>query len=108
MIAGISAGNSYLADQLLTVTQSNADGMGNIRKQELLQASAVLKVPVDQVKILDHPDFQDGFVKVWNCNLLADFIEEEMQNHVVDLIITFDDYGVSGHCNHRNLNQGVR
>ncbi|KAK3038710.1 hypothetical protein RJ639_028317, partial [Escallonia herrerae] len=66
-------------------------------------------VPVDQVKILlDHPDFQDGFGKVWNCNSLARVIEEEMQNHVVDLIITFDDYGVSGHCNHRNLNQGVR
>ncbi|KAK2976471.1 hypothetical protein RJ640_020512, partial [Escallonia rubra] len=93
---------------MLCMSTGNADGMGNIRKQELLQASAVLKVPVDQVKILDHPDFQDGFGKVWNSNSLARFIEEEMQNHVVDLIITFDDYGVSGHCNHRNLNQGVR
>ncbi|KZV58261.1 N-acetylglucosaminyl-phosphatidylinositol de-N-acetylase-like, partial [Dorcoceras hygrometricum] len=23
-------------------------------------------------------------------------------------IITFDDYGVSGHCNHRDVHQGVR
>ncbi|KAK2987099.1 hypothetical protein RJ640_009558 [Escallonia rubra] len=82
--------------------------MGNIRKQELFQASAVLKVPLHQIKILDHPDFQDGFGKVWNYNLLARILEEEMQTIVVDLIITFDDYGVSGHCNHRDLNQGVR
>ncbi|KAK2968203.1 hypothetical protein RJ640_017684 [Escallonia rubra] len=93
---------------ILCMSTGNADGMGNIRKQELFQASAVLKVPLHQIKILDHPDFQDGFGKVWNYNLLARILEEEMQTIVVDLIITFDDYGVSGHCNHRDLNQGVR
>ncbi|CAN1143822.1 Probable N-acetylglucosaminyl-phosphatidylinositol de-N-acetylase [Linum perenne] len=59
----------------------NADGMGNTRKDELYQACLVLKVPVQQVKILDHPDLQ---------------------------IITFDDYGVSGHCNHCDVHNGVR
>ncbi|CAL5400053.1 unnamed protein product [Camellia sinensis] len=86
----------------------NADGMGNIRKEELYQASAVLKVPLQQVKILDHPDLQDGFGKVWRCDLLARIIEEEILNHAIDLIITFDNYGVSGHCNHRDVNQGIR
>ncbi|GMP54330.1 hypothetical protein CsSME_00019534 [Camellia sinensis var. sinensis] len=87
---------------------SNADGMGNIRKEELYQASAVLKVPLQQVKILDHPDLQDGFGKVWRCDLLARIIEEEILSHAIDLIITFDNYGVSGHCNHRGVNQGIR
>lgn len=27
---------------------------------------------------------------------------------VVCQIITFDDYGVSGHCNHRDVNHGVK
>ncbi|KAI8022379.1 N-acetylglucosaminyl-phosphatidylinositol de-N-acetylase [Camellia lanceoleosa] len=66
---------------ILCISTGNADGMGNIRKEELYQASAVLKVPLQQVKILDHPDLQ---------------------------IITFDNYGVSGHCNHRDVNQGIR
>ncbi|KAI8022376.1 N-acetylglucosaminyl-phosphatidylinositol de-N-acetylase [Camellia lanceoleosa] len=82
--------------------------MGNIRKEELYQASAVLKVPPQQVKILDHPDLQDGFGKVWSCDLLARIIEEEILSHAIDLIITFDNYGVSGHCNHRDVNQGIR
>ncbi|XP_028070329.1 probable N-acetylglucosaminyl-phosphatidylinositol de-N-acetylase isoform X4 [Camellia sinensis] len=93
---------------IVCISTGNADGMGNIRKEELYQASAVLKVPLQQVKILDHPDLQDGFGKVWSCDLLARIIEEEILSHAIDLIITFDNYGVSGHCNHRDVNQGIR
>ncbi|XP_058219094.1 uncharacterized protein LOC131329750 isoform X2 [Rhododendron vialii] len=93
---------------IICMSTGNANGMGNIRKEELYQASAVLKIPVQQVKILDHPDFQDGFGKVWNCELLASIIDEEIRSHAIDLIITFDNYGVSGHCNHREVNLGMR
>ncbi|CAL5394397.1 unnamed protein product [Camellia sinensis] len=93
---------------IVCISTGNADGMGNIRKEELYQASAVLKVPLQQVKILDHPGLQDGFGKVWRCDLLARIIEEEILSHAIDLIITFDNYGVSGHCNHRDVNQGIR
>lgn len=92
---------------LLCMSTGNADGMGNIRKEELYQASAILKVPLQQVKILDHPDFQDGFGKVWNHALLAKIIEEEVISHAIDTIITFDDYGVSGHCNHIDVHRGL-
>ncbi|XP_059666184.1 uncharacterized protein LOC132311998 isoform X2 [Cornus florida] len=92
---------------ILCISTGNADGMGNIRKEELYQASAILKVPLQQVKILDHPDLQDGFGKVWDCNLLAKIIEKEISTHVIDVIITFDNYGVSGHCNHQDVNRGV-
>ncbi|XP_057472073.1 uncharacterized protein LOC130760680 isoform X3 [Actinidia eriantha] len=88
--------------------KGNADGMGTIRKDELYKASACLKVPLQQVKILDHPDLQDGFGRVWNCELLARIVEEEILSHAIDLIITFDRYGVSGHCNHRDVNHGIR
>ncbi|XP_028090254.1 N-acetylglucosaminyl-phosphatidylinositol de-N-acetylase-like [Camellia sinensis] len=93
---------------IVCISTGNADGMGNIRKEELYQVSAVLKVPLQQVKILDRPDLQDGFGKVWRCDLLARIIEEEILSHAIDLIITFDNYGVSGHCNHRDVNQGIR
>ncbi|KAK7835721.1 n-acetylglucosaminyl-phosphatidylinositol de-n-acetylase [Quercus suber] len=63
------------------LTTGDADGKGNIREEELYQACAILKVPHQQVKTLDHPELQ---------------------------IITFDRYGVSGHCNHRDVHYGVR
>ncbi|XP_034691753.1 probable N-acetylglucosaminyl-phosphatidylinositol de-N-acetylase isoform X5 [Vitis riparia] len=85
---------------LLCMSTGNADGMGNIRKEELYQASAILKVPLQQVKILDHPDFQDGFGKVWNHALLAKIIEEEVISHAIDTAIAIiltciEGYGCS-------------
>ncbi|CAN1804235.1 N-acetylglucosaminyl-phosphatidylinositol de-N-acetylase [Linum perenne] len=93
---------------LLCFSIGNADGMGNTRKDELYQACLVLKVPVQQVKILDHPDLQDGFGLVWDHGLLSKIINEEVTSHQIDTIITFDDYGVSGHCNHCDVHNGVR
>ncbi|GAV71607.1 PIG-L domain-containing protein [Cephalotus follicularis] len=92
---------------ILCFSMGNADGMGKIRLNELYQACAVLKVPLEQVKILDHPDLQDGFGQVWNHNLLEMTIQEEIMSHDIDTIISFDKYGVSGHCNHRDVHYGV-
>ncbi|KGN63715.1 N-acetylglucosaminyl-phosphatidylinositol de-N-acetylase isoform X2 [Cucumis sativus] len=93
---------------ILCMSIGNADGMGTMRREELYKASTVLKVPPNQLKILDHPGLQDGFGKVWDHKLLAEIIEQEISSHAIDLIITFDSYGVSGHCNHRDVHNGVR
>ncbi|KAJ7946147.1 N-acetylglucosaminyl-phosphatidylinositol de-N-acetylase [Quillaja saponaria] len=92
---------------ILCLSVGNADGKGDTRKRELYQACAVLKVPIQQVKTLDHPDLQDGFGELWNHSLLAKIIEDEIISHSINLIITFDNYGVSGHCNHRDVHHGV-
>lgn len=60
------------------------------------------------MKVLDHPDLQDGFGKSWNSKLLSKIIKKEIVNSAIDLVITFDNYGVSGHCNHQDVHQGVR
>ncbi|CAD5319654.1 N-acetylglucosaminyl phosphatidylinositol deacetylase-related [Arabidopsis thaliana x Arabidopsis arenosa] len=92
---------------ILCFSTGNADGMGSIRDQELHRACAVLKVPLQQLKILDHPNLQDGFGQLWSHDLLTEIIEEEVTNHYIHTIITFDNYGVSGHCNHRDVHRGV-
>ncbi|KAJ4702280.1 N-acetylglucosaminyl phosphatidylinositol de-N-acetylase [Melia azedarach] len=92
---------------ILCLSTGNADGIGNVRKDELYQACTVLKVPLEQVKVLDLVDFQDGFGKLWNHKLLAKNVEEEVITNGIDLIITFDNYGVSGHCNHRDVHHGI-
>ncbi|KAL3628953.1 hypothetical protein CASFOL_027999 [Castilleja foliolosa] len=93
---------------ILCLSTGNADGMGSIRKEELHLACAVLKIPSQQVNVLDHPDLQDGFGKAWDWSLLASIIDDEIRTCSIDLIITFDDYGISGHCNHRDVHRGVR
>uniref|UniRef100_A0A7N0T749 N-acetylglucosaminylphosphatidylinositol deacetylase n=1 Tax=Kalanchoe fedtschenkoi TaxID=63787 RepID=A0A7N0T749_KALFE len=93
---------------VLCISTGNADGMGNTRNEELYQACAVLKVPLHQIKVLDNPELQDGFRKVWDHGLLAKIIEEEVASKTIDSILTFDSYGISGHCNHKDVHHGVR
>ncbi|KAG8649050.1 N-acetylglucosaminyl-phosphatidylinositol de-N-acetylase isoform X1 [Manihot esculenta] len=93
---------------ILCLSIGNADGMGNARKHELYKACAVLKVPLQKVNVLDRPELQDGFGQIWDHNLLARIIKEEVSRHEIDVIITFDGYGVSGHCNHCDVHYGVR
>ncbi|XP_050209511.1 uncharacterized protein LOC126660192 isoform X2 [Mercurialis annua] len=92
---------------ILCLSIGNADGIGNTRKHELYQACAVLKVPLQQVKVLDHPKLQDGFGQVWDHSLLENIIEEEVSGHNINVVITFDNYGISGHCNHRDVHYGI-
>ncbi|XP_021911508.1 N-acetylglucosaminyl-phosphatidylinositol de-N-acetylase [Carica papaya] len=70
---------------VLCLSIGNADGKGNVRKDEFYQACAVLKVPLQQVKILDHPDLQDGFGQLWSHNLLAKVIEGEVTKHGIGI-----------------------
>lgn len=93
---------------ILCMSTGNADGIGDVRKEELYRASVILKVPLQQVTVLDHPDLQDGFGKVWNSTILSNIVEKEVLDHAIDMIITFDQYGVSGHCNHRDVHRGVQ
>ncbi|KAM7278468.1 hypothetical protein ACFE04_005602 [Oxalis oulophora] len=93
---------------ILCLSTGNADGMGKIRSDELYQACAVLKVPLQQVKVLDDLNLQDGFGLPWNHDLVAKIVEEEIISRGIDTIVTFDNYGVSGHCNHRDVHYGVR
>ncbi|XP_037493180.1 probable N-acetylglucosaminyl-phosphatidylinositol de-N-acetylase isoform X2 [Jatropha curcas] len=83
---------------ILCLSIGNADGIGNIRKRELYKACAVLKVPFQK----------DGFGQVWDHKMLAKIIEEEVSSNDIDVIVTFDSYGISGHCNHRDVHHGVR
>ncbi|XP_027775122.1 probable N-acetylglucosaminyl-phosphatidylinositol de-N-acetylase [Solanum pennellii] len=99
---------------ILCMSTGNADGMGNVRKEELYLASIVLKVPQKQVKVLDHPDLQ-----AFSNNLLIYVLTPSSDRKIllcyliiswtfVFQVITFDNYGVSGHCNHQDVHQGVR
>ncbi|KAF2592081.1 hypothetical protein F2Q70_00044069 [Brassica cretica] len=83
---------NYLASSgynlhMLCFSTGNADGMGSIRKDELHQACAVLRVPLEQLKVLDHPNLQDGFGQVWSHDLLAKVIGEEVSNHDIHTVI---------------------
>ncbi|KAF8102189.1 hypothetical protein N665_0201s0467 [Sinapis alba] len=85
---------------ILCLSTGDADGMGSIRKDELHQACAVLRL-----KIVDHPNLQYNYIH--SLRMVLEIIGKEVTNHDIHTIITFDNYGVSGHCNHRDVHLGV-
>ncbi|PIA46813.1 hypothetical protein AQUCO_01500392v1 [Aquilegia coerulea] len=92
---------------ILCLSTGDADGKGNIRKEELYHACTTLKIPRQQIKILDHPELQDGFDNMWSSILIAKILKEETASQNIDLLITFDSYGISGHRNHRDVHNGI-
>ncbi|CAM0144980.1 unnamed protein product [Urochloa decumbens] len=92
---------------VLCMSQGNADGLGITRKEELYLACDTLKIPCEQVKVLDHPKLQDGFHEKWDHGLLAELTMEHVQLWAINMIVTFDSYGVSGHPNHQDVHHGI-
>ncbi|XP_047067253.1 probable N-acetylglucosaminyl-phosphatidylinositol de-N-acetylase [Lolium rigidum] len=92
---------------ILCMSLGNADGLGNIRTEELYKACAALKIPAEQVEVLDHQKLQDGFQEKWDHRLLAELTMEQIRLWDIDMIVTFDSCGVSGHPNHCDVHHGI-
>ncbi|XP_078427979.1 uncharacterized protein LOC144700448 [Wolffia australiana] len=93
---------------VLCISAGNAEDKGSLRKEELYRACAVLRIPSQQIIILDHPKLQDGFDQKWDHGLLATLIGEQMTILGIGTVITFDEFGISGHPNHRDVRLGLR
>ncbi|KAF4163714.1 hypothetical protein CNMCM6936_000426 [Aspergillus lentulus] len=81
---------------------------GERRRQEIHDSCSVLGIAPDRCVVLDNVELQDNPKKWWDDDLIKELVASHVQKWNVDLIITFDDGGVSGHINHRAVSAGVR
>ncbi|KAL3680279.1 hypothetical protein R1sor_023235 [Riccia sorocarpa] len=93
---------------VLCISNGNADGLGAVRTLEMMSSCSVFKVPAENVKVLDHSSLQDGHRQQWSQPLLVQIIKETVETQAIDSVITFDDYGISGHPNHFALSHSLR
>ncbi|KAF7171729.1 hypothetical protein CNMCM5623_004027 [Aspergillus felis] len=93
---------------LLAISSGNYEGIGERRRQEIHDSCSVLGIIPDSCVVLDNAELQDNPKKWWNEDLIKDLVASHVQKWNVDLIITFDNGGVSGHINHRAVSAGVR
>lgn len=91
---------------LLIVSLSRGDfyGNGDVRTLELAAAAQVFGV--DDVCIVADPRLLDG--SHWDGNVILELIEPIILNEKVKNVITFDDYGISGHSNHQSLHRALK
>ncbi|WRT65977.1 uncharacterized protein IL334_002928 [Kwoniella shivajii] len=91
----------------LCLSTGNSSGMGHIREKELFKSYEALGVKSYGVKVIDHPDLQDSMKSQWDVRLIASIVTEFLESEPVDLVITFDPYGISNHPNHIALSHSI-
>ncbi|XP_072909166.1 N-acetylglucosaminyl-phosphatidylinositol de-N-acetylase isoform X2 [Hemitrygon akajei] len=93
---------------LLCLSTGNFYNQGEVRKKELLQSCVVLGIPSSCVTILDHRDLPDDPGVQWDPEIIAPLILRHIKMHDINLVMTFDKDGVSGHANHTSVYYAVR
>ncbi|KAJ2354915.1 hypothetical protein GGF43_002990 [Coemansia sp. RSA 2618] len=97
-----------VAVSLLCLSKGNHDGLGELRKKELVKAAVSFGMTPDSVIIVDDPNLPDDPRKAWNVALVARTVEAVVAAGDVDTVFTFDRQGVSGHQNHIAAYMGVK
>ncbi|NXJ02233.1 PIGL acetylase, partial [Psophia crepitans] len=86
----------------------NYYNQGEIRKKELEQSCFLLGIPASDVTVIDHRDLPDNPAVEWDTQLLAAFVLKHIEDNNINLVVTFDAGGVSGHANHISLYTALR
>ncbi|KAI9277363.1 putative N-acetylglucosaminyl-phosphatidylinositol deacetylase [Sporodiniella umbellata] len=93
---------------VLCLSTGNAEGLGSLRKKELVKSCQTLGISASRVKCVDHPSLKDSMQIYWDPTIISDHIKSYVEKEKINTIITFDNYGVSGHTNHRACNLGAK
>ncbi|KAI4109277.1 MAG: hypothetical protein LQ339_001777 [Xanthoria mediterranea] len=111
--------------KILCLSNGNADGLGKIREEELVVSGETLGLRSrDDVLVLDSPDFVDAMDTVWQVDKVAEVLSQaftpkrpkpkdqptgdDAPKATIDVLVTFDRFGVSRHPNHIALYHGAR
>ncbi|KAF9094383.1 hypothetical protein BGX29_004253 [Mortierella sp. GBA35] len=93
--------------RVLCMSSGNHDGLGEIRKKELVDSCKMFGIRESHVTILEREELQDGPKNLWDPSLVGDQMNLFAKKHNIETIITFDDKGVSAHTNHIALYVGL-
>ena len=105
---------------ILCLSSGDADGLGHIRKGELKKSALQLGLTSEEhVVVIEDEKFPDSMTATWDAKLIGNILTRYFAPGVantpttsepkssIDVIITFDAGGVSGHPNHISLLHGA-
>jgi len=123
--------------KILCLSSGDADGLGHVRKNELQKSAVRLGLREESdVFVVDDPRFPDSMTTTWSakdvCSALASAFAPELAESLspslvvarrksyqndgtavredeptIDVLLTFDQHGISNHPNHRSLYHGA-
>jgi len=97
------AGDPSRKAHLLSLSQGNDEGLGETRALELVASCAVFGIPAARCHSIDDPRLPDSMTVQWPREVIAAHVARYVEEHSIDLIVTFDSDGVSDHANHKAL-----
>lgn len=86
---------------LTCLSVGNDQGLGQIRNDELVRSLNILGIK-DYEIIDDETKFKDSMELEWDAQEVNNYISED-----TDVILTFDEFGISNHPNHKSLYNGA-
>lgn len=107
---------------ILCLSTGDADGLGQIRKSELVRSGLHLGITsAEHIVVIEDKRFVDSMSITWKQDDVADVLAHYFApsstrsskntappTALIDTIITFDAQGVSGHPNHISLYHGAK
>uniref|UniRef100_A0A8B9HC83 N-acetylglucosaminylphosphatidylinositol deacetylase n=1 Tax=Astyanax mexicanus TaxID=7994 RepID=A0A8B9HC83_ASTMX len=98
---------SGAAVRLLCLSSGNYYNQGAQRKKELLASCAVLGIPASHVTVVENKELPDDPKAEWSTALTSMLIHKHIKTHSINMVLTFDEGGVSGHTNHIAIYRAV-
>ena len=109
---------------LIDLYAGDADGLGEIRKQEIAASGTMLGLrSASDVLVIEDPKFPDSMTTTWPVGQIAQLLSSAFSpasnsskkspsidepTSTIDTLITFDARGISSHPNHISLYHGAR
>ena len=88
---------------LIVFSKGNYEGLAQQREKELILSCEQLGIPSDRCLSFNRTEFPDHPQQWWPKELLRDLIDAYLLKNEINLLISFDRDGISGHVNHRSL-----
>lgn len=85
---------------LVCLSKGDYEGLGEVRKKELIASCTNLGIYQSRVTIVDDEKFKDGPENRWDLDTLGERILAVIKRVNPETVVTFDGNGVSGHPNH--------
>uniref|UniRef100_A0A1B0CV86 N-acetylglucosaminylphosphatidylinositol deacetylase n=1 Tax=Lutzomyia longipalpis TaxID=7200 RepID=A0A1B0CV86_LUTLO len=85
---------------LLCLSIGDHEQQGRVRREELFRSCQVLKIPPENVTIMNLTELPDDPNVEWKVPTIARLIEQTIEALDIEALITFDRDGVSQHPNH--------
>ncbi|KXS11732.1 LmbE-like protein [Gonapodya prolifera JEL478] len=105
--AGAKSNGGGGASSVFVLCLSKGD-LGDVRPKELYASCRQFHIPRENVAVIDDQGLQDGFKNVWDVDRVADKVLDSIRKWNIETIVTFDEYGVSGHPNHIATYRGIK